>query len=47
MLSLVGCRLFSLFSLQLLIDGLSGAPGHSPDKSDADFFMEHTQVRTV
>ncbi|XP_053112338.1 ADP-ribosylation factor GTPase-activating protein 2 isoform X2 [Hemicordylus capensis] len=27
----------------LLIDGLSGTPGHSPEKSDADFFLEHTQ----
>uniref|UniRef100_A0A8C3P1P2 ADP-ribosylation factor GTPase-activating protein 2 n=1 Tax=Cyanoderma ruficeps TaxID=181631 RepID=A0A8C3P1P2_9PASS len=33
------------YGTDLLIDGLSGAPGHSPDKSDADFFMEHTQVR--
>ncbi|NWH61050.1 ARFG2 protein, partial [Geococcyx californianus] len=31
------------YGTDLLIDGLSGAPGHSPDKSDADFFMEHTQ----
>uniref|UniRef100_A0A8C3CPY3 ADP-ribosylation factor GTPase-activating protein 2 n=1 Tax=Cairina moschata TaxID=8855 RepID=A0A8C3CPY3_CAIMO len=34
------------YGTDLLIDGLSGAPGHSPDKSDADFFMEHTQVRS-
>lgn len=41
------CRLsfFPSPLIQLLIDGLSGVPGHSPDKSDADFFMEHTQVR--
>ncbi|XP_074680135.1 ADP-ribosylation factor GTPase-activating protein 2 isoform X1 [Strix aluco] len=31
------------YGTDLLIDGLSGALGHSPDKSDADFFMEHTQ----
>uniref|UniRef100_G1KBP9 Uncharacterized protein n=1 Tax=Anolis carolinensis TaxID=28377 RepID=G1KBP9_ANOCA len=31
----------------LLIDGLSGTPGHSPEKSDADFFLEHTQVRCI
>ncbi|XP_044292844.1 ADP-ribosylation factor GTPase-activating protein 2 isoform X2 [Varanus komodoensis] len=31
----------------LLIDGLSGTPGHSPEKSDADFFLEHTQASNI
>uniref|UniRef100_A0A8C5RST0 ADP-ribosylation factor GTPase-activating protein 2 n=1 Tax=Laticauda laticaudata TaxID=8630 RepID=A0A8C5RST0_LATLA len=28
----------------LLIDGLSGIPGHSLERNDADFFLEHTQA---
>ncbi|KAL7992327.1 hypothetical protein Chor_016583 [Crotalus horridus] len=28
----------------LLIDGLSGIPDHSLERSDADFFLEHTQA---
>ncbi|XP_065451290.1 ADP-ribosylation factor GTPase-activating protein 2 isoform X2 [Chrysemys picta bellii] len=35
------------YGTSLLVDGLSGTPGHSPEKNDADFFMEHTQLSST
>nr|KAF6436894.1 ADP ribosylation factor GTPase activating protein 2 [Molossus molossus] len=39
----LGSAALSRHGTDLWIDNMSGAPSHSPEKKDSDFFMEHTQ----